>query len=754
MPTLWTIALLGASFFAADLTPLSAFRETGEPDIPFVKDGEALLPIVTDASPRNVAAARELASVVNSATGVRPAIIREAEGQRALVERALYIGNVAAARESGLAAPVGNPEAFRVVAKGGSIFFLGRSDYAVYDWCERQLDARCFWFDKAGDELSVPKRASISAKSVDYSDSPVYSKRICGSCSSQRWAKYAKSGSSHRGGVRVHAPHGWHKDVALVREHPEIFALTRDGRRAATPLLCYGNPATLEYYERRIDEAIAGLRDSGGIVDTGRKVITVSPWDVPYDCRCEYCAPFYDASLGERGYASPVVWGRFLKGLARWAKANHPDYLISFLPYWTMCEVPPGLDLREEGNCEPEVCVMPGIACMKSDSVKADEERIIRDWTRVTGRKALLWHYTCWPAEDTPAAYLFGETAQRHFADVRDCVDGVFICGGGEVPRLSLMYYVMMRAMWNPEVDVQAIFDSFAERMFGPAAKPMRRLIALQERGWARRWPNDRLLDGNIYGYSYPPWVVREMKQCLAAAERRAASDPLALRRVRRYASVFPAFFEEAALVGEGFPRHPLAFAHTKSPLVVDGVPDESVWLKAKPRNFVLVGVSGLDTPAKNTTAVRAAYSKEGVCLAFECDEPHVENMVLDGAQIYGPEQDSLGVVFETCGVCWHMQLDASGRVGVFANGVPVAADGVEAAAHIGADGWSAEISIPFSAIGENAAHDFIAGGWRGNLVRWRPGAKGEHGEWSRLSTRRSHGNKDRNAFVPFVSAP
>ena len=128
--------------------------------------------------------------------------------------------------------------------------------------------------------------------------------------------------------------------------------------------------------------------------------------------------------------------------------------------------------------------------------------------------------------------------------------------------------------------------------------------------------------------------------------------------------------------------------------------------------------------------------------------------MVLDGAQIYVPEQDSLGVVFETCGVCWHMQLDASGRVGVFANGVPVAADGVEAAAHIGTDGWSAEISIPFSAIGENAAHDFIAGGWRGNLVRWRPGAKGEHGEWSRLSTRRSHGNKDRNAFVPFVSAP
>ena len=754
MPSLWTIALLGASFFAADLTPLSDFRETGAPDIPIVQDGEALLPIVTDATPRNIAAARELASVVNSATGVRPVIIREAEGQRAQVANALYIGNVSAAREAGLSAPADNPEAFRVVAVGGSLFFLGRSDYAVYDWCERQLDARCFWRDEAGDEMSVPKCSALSAKSVDYSDRPVYSKRICGFCSSQRWAKYAKSGSSHRGGVNVHAPHRWYKDEALVLEHPEIFALTRDGRRAATPLLCYGNPATLEYYERRIDEAIAGQRDSGGIVDLDRKVVTLSPWDVPYDCFCEYCSPLYDASLGEFGYASPVVWGRFLKELAKWAKANHPDYMISFLPYWTMCEVPPGLDLREEGNCEAEVCVMPGIACMKGASVKENEERIIRDWTRVTGRKAILWHYTCWPAEDTLAPYLFGETASRHFKDVRDCVDGVFICGGGEVPRLSLMYYVMMRLMWNPETDVSAIYDSFAKRMFGPAAKPMRRLIELQERGWARRWPNDMLLDGNIYGYSYPPWIVREMKKCLATAERRAAYDLIALRRVRRYASISSGFFEEAALVGEGLIRHPLVFARTKSPLVVDGVPDEPVWLKAKPRTFVLVGVPDLDTPAKNATAVRAAYSDKGVYLAFVCDEPSVQDMVLDAAQVDSNELDSLGIVFETGGVCWHMTLDAQGRVSAFADNIPRQPDGIVAAAHVGSGCWSVEIFIPFAAVGEDAARDFISGGWRGNLVRWRPGAKGDHGEWSRLSTRRSHRNKDRNAFVPFTAAP
>ena len=181
-------------------------------------------------------------------------------------------------------------------------------------------------------------------------------------------------------------------------------------------MLCYGDPKTLEYYKLRIDRHIAGIEDSGGIVNTNRKVVTVSPWDAPIRCTCRYCRTLYGRGAREVS-ASPIIWGWFLPKLANWLETAHPDYMMSFLPYLNSCSIPSSLFPLPSSlsqNCEAEVCTMPGLALLKNESCKQYEEDLLRGWQKVTDCKVLSWDYECWPKDFTSAPYVFGKTIQTH----------------------------------------------------------------------------------------------------------------------------------------------------------------------------------------------------------------------------------------------------------------------------------------------------------------------------------------------------
>ena len=495
-----------------------------------VATADQMLPIVTDDRRANRWAAWFLADTIEETCGRRPPIFTGATGS---ITNGLFVG-------------IGNfdagelgPEGFRVIARDGSVRFLGRADYAVFDWCERELGMRYY----CPDGKCVEEREEIAVRAVDYSDKPVYEHRMIGGGRPEDWVRVAKAGSVHRGGVEVHAPHRWFKDEKLWAMSPEIF------ETGETPMLCYGAPETLEYYKRRIDRHIAGIEDSGGIVNTSRKVVTVSPWDAPISCTCRYCRTLY-SHAGSKPSASPIVWGWFLPKLASWLKVKHPDYMISFLPYLNYCDVPQ--DFRHEtldsfANAEAEVCTMPGLALLKNASCKQYEEDLLRGWQRVTNRKVLSWDYECWPKDFTSAPYVFGKTIQAHYADLRDVLCGAYVCGSATDPRTEISTYVWMKCLWNPDFDVERVYDEFARRMFGPAEKSMRELIALQEECWNRPWPDDSCSYRNVFEISYPPEDVARMKALMVESYGIAlkAGEPFA-GRARRYLSALERFIAEA----------------------------------------------------------------------------------------------------------------------------------------------------------------------------------------------------------------
>jgi len=668
--------------------------------------GETLLPVIAVDTPENRRAAFFLSQTIDETCGRRPSVLFLADGARCDITNALFVGEAGSSVTG---------EAFRVIAKDGSIRFLGRADYAVFDWCERILGLR--YYCKGG--KCTERRAEIVVPPSDYSDAPVFERRLVDE--GAIWSRVAKTGNTHRGGVAVHAPHGWYKDPHVKDAHPEIFETGR------SPMLCYGNPETLEYYKSRIDRHIAGLEDSGGIVNTNRKVVTVCPWDNPIRCKCRWCRPLYGAADDRFGAASPIVWGHFTVQLAAWLKDAHPDYMISFLPYLNFCRVPREL-LDNPGlltNAEAEVCTMPGLALLKNKACRDREERLLRDWQTATGRKIINWHYGCWPRDRTSAPYVFGRTIQRHYDAMRDVTCGSFVCGGENDPRLALSMYVWAKCLWNPEIDVEAVYDGFARRMFGPAAEPMRELIALQERCWERQWADNACTYRNIYEISFPPSDVARMKTLLQDAYRRTllAADETSSKRVRWYAGAMTRFFDEEPKARSGVGASTLA----GEMVVARDANDPQPWAR---------------------TTVETSAAGDSLAFVVRCAEPaaaqmdftnHVDDIVWD--------DDCVTFVLETD--------DKIRATKVYKDGTCDGDLPLVAAITHDATSWtvSARVPLPPSTKTETV---------RGNVCRWRvgdmrlpkerrvPGSRYEH---SRLRTRYTHPDTDSDALVPLAPA-
>ncbi len=764
---------------AKDLTKLVNVRSVAGDPIVVVKDGVARLPIVYVRGGNNDWAARYLADTLFEMTGVKPALVPETPDKPATNAPAFYVGATAAAAKAGLRAPEDHPEAFRVVARDGSVYFLGRGDFGVYDWCERQLDVRYFWPQKPADMHGTKgtnfiygkctvKTQGLAVRPVDYDDRPVFAYRDNWPYDGTPWNRTAKGGNSHRGGVNVHAPHGWWKEADTVKDHIGIFALSADGKRPTSPLLCYGNPETLAYYKQRVLDEIAGTKKPSGIVNLRTKVITISQWDCGVHCACEHCKKLFDAKLGSSGSGSPIIWGYFTKEFAKWARQTLPDYKISILPYINTCDVPPGLDLTAEGNVEAMLCTMPGLALLKNEQTKKHEEDLIRQWAKCTGNPVLNWHYSCWPAEFTSAPFVYGETIQKHYQDMRKTLCGTFINGGYDAARLSLSAYVWMRCLWNPDVDVHAIYDSFAARMFGPAAKPMRKLIDMQEKGWNRQWKSNQCSVRNVFEISYPRAEVLAMEDLFAQAYTLAAGDEKVKARLDWYHQGFEQFLKESGENASGTAFVPLLMKKAVTPPMIDGKLDDACWKDAEARELVAARCRTNSVPKYKTEVRVVWYPGTGVTFGFHCEEPATDAMKQGVAgDTWG--QDNLEVFIDASGVneghYYQVIADATGRISTYTDGPEWKPQGLQAKVDIADGYWTMELFFPFSDLAafENAQVPTTSAGgcqWNGNFNRWRVGdmklpkeqrQPGSVNDWARLYTRYNHWNRDPAAFGKFI---
>ena len=590
----------------ADLPPVRVYPTPAGAPVEIVRGGQPRAVVyVAEAKPSAtlVRMVQELGEVVKLSTGAELVTVA---APPAPDQAAMIIGDCAESRQAGIEADQLPLEGFEVKTAGKRVFLVGSTQalppnagyndqygnegtaWAVADFLERFVGVRWYWPTEVGGRC-LTMTDTLTVPAVHYSDEPAFRMREFSNTRegytrpfASRWEHNngvtpsaeaippelnriamaplldcLRAGTSWPYKIKVHMPQQVWKDQGLVQQHPELFELKENGERNFS-MLCYGNQATLafllagcEAYWDNNPAAMAPWNNHGPSWVTGT-CVTVSPFDEPVHCYCPDCAPLYDPTGGGGdGYGSASeIMGRFVKKMCEAVKQRWPDRKVLFLAYTNYTVCPAEVDFPD--NLEIQQCTMATGLMRQADARKLMEDNE-RAWSRKVGGKITTWEYPHRVPEWTNAPVQYPHVIQSYYRDQRDVLAGSFLNAGGisEWSKAAPTDYCLLRLLWNPEMNVDAMLDEMCRRLFGKAAGPARELLRLECDRWEGAPWRESVGDAGriparVFADTWPPQVVAQMEKLRQQAREKTKDDLVARQRLAYWTWSFDAFLQEA----------------------------------------------------------------------------------------------------------------------------------------------------------------------------------------------------------------
>lgn len=513
------------------------------------RDGRPCCAVVVagQASRSEKTAAAELAHYLGRMTGAAFAVTTERETGGQDAAPAIYVGDTAYARRSGIEAAKLAAEEWVVRQVRGSLIVAGGRPrgtlYGAYHFLEDV--AGVHWWTPW--EESVPNKPTFAVDHVSLRGRPFFRYRDIFTLYGADGGRFAARNRLNRqgdapispdfGGAMAYGP-PYHVHTfsfyippeRYFKTHPEWFALVDGRRKPGRGQLCLTNASLRE----------AVLAKLKGFIETSRAaaraagvpppaMFSISQNDVPGPCQCSACQAI---ARREDSEAGPLL--DFVNYLAAGIGSLYPDVFIDTLAY-QYTQKPPRT-MRARDNVIVRLCNTRGNltrAVTHRDNARFRQE--VLAWAGVT-RRLHIWTYAVTYDRHyglpLPTMRAFSEDA-RFYAD--SGVQGVFIEHERPVvdDMRDLKIWMSMKQLENPYASCARLAATFTDGYYGAAGKHIRDYLDLLDSAAAAKG-GDIKYYSSLRRYRYLTFdFLRRAQEIFDRAAASAAGDPVLARRVR-----------------------------------------------------------------------------------------------------------------------------------------------------------------------------------------------------------------------------
>lgn len=632
--------------------------------------------------------------------------------------------------------------------------------YGVYYFLENNLGVR--WFFPGPEGETVPEKPSIEFNlEKPHNVKPHFVTRVLGiqhwpanltkiwphlgkppiesECADLGWTSKRNRlwEIRHGGGSKIiainHYPDSTRWKQRFAKDHPEYFALLANGKRdlpdnlddQESPKyrkyrshLCYSNPDVRKETLKDIDAFFSGKPSTARNIPMHPRYVDNKGWApgscyqdtfsiLPHDsfkrCRCKECNKLFFEDLDYLSMNTDLVFNHVSK-VAQEVQKKWPNKFITCLAY-SSYSFPPQTIKKLPDNVIVGLC--PGIINKPFNTITdkryAQYIKLLKDWSAFNKQPLAVWlHFLYrWAKPETYCIPMYlphqqgkmikGTSKYANHAYIQLNVDSVFYD--------HMNRYITQKALWNPNIDVDALLDDYIKNYYGEKAYPVVKELLDDLEDTCSKYAAASAGRYVIYDAYLNKKRIEKYEKLIQKAlsltkgtkyEKHVKYlDKYLVQGIKKGYDLFKDKLKIAKITAT-LPVYPV-----KSEITIDGIIDEKDWEKCQ----VLDLVNNVDSKKTSwKTDIRILYDKENLYFSFDCFSPNIEKEMKDKKYEYveifiddNYNCDSYQqILVNTNGEVKDWYFEGGGELGNSSW-----SSDIKKGIKIKKDGWSIEIAVP-----------------------------------------------------------